>query len=296
MKKFRTTFIILVGILALLAVIGYGVINSFNYEPITGPFVKLLLSFVEFVTVFIAAPSFAFPEILYLVAIVVGPLLALLFFVSRLIKKDIFGALLGLISPLLFVYALIGLFIPYYPNIPTNLDNATPYFEIFLGDLTTNLTRAIIFGTVFGLTILTTFVIIVSFIFRKPSKKVVRSVPSQPQVTATVAQPASITQTTIPVAPTPAVTSSDQSINELVKLVLAEELNAMRSGYVQPQPQSYAPYPASNFQNYQPDLNLIRRIVVEELAKFQGHFISRPEAQTLIAQEIAMIKAQLKIK
>jgi hypothetical protein len=44
------------------------------------------------------------------------------------------------------------------------------------------------------------------------------------------------------------------------------------------------------------DLNLVRRIVIEELAKFQGQYISRAEAQALIAQEIAMIKAQLRIK
>jgi hypothetical protein len=44
------------------------------------------------------------------------------------------------------------------------------------------------------------------------------------------------------------------------------------------------------------DLNLVRRIVIEELAKFQGQYISRAETQALIAQEIAMIKAQLRIK
>jgi hypothetical protein len=41
---------------------------------------------------------------------------------------------------------------------------------------------------------------------------------------------------------------------------------------------------------------LVRRIVAEEVAKNQGLFVSRSEVQNLIAQEILMIKSQLKIK
>jgi len=77
---------------------------------------------------------------------------------------------------------------------------------------------------------------------------------------------------------------------------MQEELNQMRNtqqiypnqGFNQPnQPNPYA----TNV-----DVQLVRRIVAEEIAKYQGQFISRPEVQTLIAQEILMIKSQLKIK
>lgn len=77
---------------------------------------------------------------------------------------------------------------------------------------------------------------------------------------------------------------SDLQLTELVKLVLAEELAGSRSP-------AFNPYASTAT-----DLNLVRRIVAEELAKFQTHFITRAEAQTLVAQELAALKAQLKVK
>jgi len=56
------------------------------------------------------------------------------------------------------------------------------------------------------------------------------------------------------------------------------------------QPSQVNPY-ANNI-----DVQLVRRIVAEEVAKYQGQFVGRSEVQNLIAQEILMIKSQLKIK
>lgn len=300
MKKFRVFFLIMTVIVIFGAVVAYGLFsgNGFDFTPILGPFIKLFLSFIQFVIEYIAAPSFVFPDILYLVGIIGGPLLALILFFVGLKRKDFFAAVLGFLSPILFVYALVGLFIPYYPNIPENLDNATPYLEIFLNDINTNIIRASIFGFVFGITIIVTFILMITFItanFRASRKqKKITVVPSTAQTPLHATSSAAGPQPSIPVSPIAGAPSTqDTQLADLIKLVMAEELNAMRGGYPAPGNPGFA---MNGSQGYGLDVNLVRRIVVEELAKFQGHYISRPEAQMLIAQEIAMIKAQLKIK
>lgn len=303
MKKFRTLFIFLSIFVVIAAVIAFGIFsgNGFDFTTIFSPFIKLFLSFIQFVQNFIANPSFAFPEVLYLVSIAVSPLLALYLLILGIVRKDFFAAVLGFISPLLFVYALVGLFIPYYPNIPTNLNDARPYIEIFINDLNSNLTRAVIFGFVFGMSILVSFVLMVTFLFGGRQRRRLKTKALQkPQDESGNQPPLNAAglplQSTIPVAPTPTnSTNQDGQLADLIKLVMAEELSAMRTGY----PQVMNPGYGGNMMPGTPygvDINLVRRIVVEELAKFQGHYISRPEVQTLIAQEIALIKAQLKIK
>jgi hypothetical protein len=289
MKKFRTLFLVLVAVVIVGAVVGYGFITNWDFDSILNPFIKLFLSFVEFVTGYIANPVFTFPDVLYLASIVIAPLLALFFFISQSIRKDFVAALLGLASPLLLVYALIGLFIPYYPNIPDNLDNARPYFNIFLDDIQSDLQRAIIFGFVFGITILVTFVLILTLLFNKNyrGKRVIQTTRKVIVKKVESTQPLHVApslQATIPSQPLPpSSVGADLQLTELVKLVLAEELSGTR------QP-TYNSYPSAM------DANLVRRIVAEELAKFQSHFITRAEAQTLVAQELATFKAQSKAK
>ena len=298
MKKFRILFIVMTIIISAVAILAYGIYSSFNFQAIIDPFIKLFLSFIKFVELFIATPDFTFPNILYLSAIVIALVLAIIFAISQLRRKDFLGFLLGLLSPIFFVYALVGLFIPYYPNILSSgdLSGARPYFEIFLEDINDNLVRAIIFGFVFGLTILFTFIIIFTFLFgRKYYKKATGSTPKPIKVS----QPLSTTSTTptqsLPtVTPTiqtsqqpsafvpPVLPAQDQSLSELIKLVLQEEVSRSRSPFGPPTPQVDASY--------------IHRIVREELAQFQMHFMSRAEAQLLVAQEIAALKAQLGIK
>jgi hypothetical protein len=301
MKKFRVLFIVMTIIISAVAVLGYGIYSNFNYQAIIDPFIKLFLSFVKFVELFIATPDFSFPNILYLAAIVIGPILSIIFAISQLRRKDFLGFIIGLLAPLFFVYALVGLFIPYYPNIlPSGeLSGARPYLEIFLEDINNNLVRAIIFGFVFGLTILVTFIIIITFLFgRKFYKKTTGSTPKNTKIvqstattTVTPAQPVPTVTPTVQAqlqssAPSafvpPVLPAQDQSLSELIKLVLQEEVSRSRSPFGTPTPQVDASY--------------IHRIVREELAQFQMHFMSRAEAQLLVAQEIAALKAQLGMK
>ena len=116
------------------------------------------------------------------------------------------------------------------------------------------------------------------------------------KLTPTINQPIPVQPTLQQATVTPNAPSSNDSLSELVKVVMQEELNLMRNTQqIYPnqalnQPSQVNPY-ASNI-----DVQLVRRIVAEEVAKYQGQFVSRSEVQNLIAQEILMIKSQLKIK
>ena len=95
--------------------------------------------------------------------------------------------------------------------------------------------------------------------------------------------------TATPIVSAPAAASGNEdNLSELVKMVMQEELNAMRSTQ-----NSYA-RGNNNAYNNPVDVNVIRRIVTEEVAKIQT--VSRSEVQSLIAQEITLLKSKLKIK
>jgi len=65
---------------------------------------------------------------------------------------------------------------------------------------------------------------------------------------------------------------------------------------VYPNNQGFNPTSTSNPYASNLDIQLVRRVVAEEFAKHQGQFVTRQDMQTLLAQEILMIKSQLKIK
>jgi hypothetical protein len=98
-------------------------------------------------------------------------------------------------------------------------------------------------------------------------------------------QPATVTPNANP-------TPSNDTLSELVKAMMQEELNLMRNTQQgnPNQPNQTNPY-TNNI-----DVQMIRRLVTEEVAKFQSQFMSRAEAQSLINQEILNIKSQLKLK
>jgi hypothetical protein len=92
-----------------------------------------------------------------------------------------------------------------------------------------------------------------------------------------------------PATVTPNASTSNDALSDLVKAMMQEELNLMRNTQ-QSNPNQTNPY-ANNI-----DVQMIRRIVGEEIAKSHGQFISRADVQALIAQEVSMIKSQLKLK
>jgi hypothetical protein len=103
--------------------------------------------------------------------------------------------------------------------------------------------------------------------------------------TQTLSSP--ITQPSFQPQSAPALPTND-ALSDLVKAVMQEELNLMKSSQ-QNSPNQANPYTSGT------DVQMIRQIVAEEIAKFQNQFMSRAEAQSLIAKEISLIKSQLKL-
>lgn len=103
--------------------------------------------------------------------------------------------------------------------------------------------------------------------------------------TQTLSSP--ITQPSFQPQSAPALPTND-ALSDLVKAVMQEELNLMKSSQ-QNSPNQTNPYTSGT------DVQMIRQIVAEEIAKFQNQFMSRAEAQSLIAKEISLIKSQLKL-
>ncbi len=295
MKKTKVVLFVMAIVITVGGLLGYGIYSNFNYE-ILNPFLILLLSFVKFFEQFIATPNFTFPSIVYVIALGIAPILSLIFAISQLRRKRFIGFLLGFLSPLLFVYALVGLFIPYYPNILTNDVTTTGTFlDVYLGYISNNIPRAIIFGSAFGLIILGTFIIMISLLFSKnkgpkaagKSIKAMKASQPLPAPSSSIQQQVLPTSTSSPTPQTstfvpPVLPVQDQSLSELIKLVLQEEVVRLRSPFAGATPQVDSAY--------------IHRIVREELSQFQMHFMSRAEAQLLVAQEVAALKAQLGIK
>jgi hypothetical protein len=212
-----------------------------------------------------------------------------------------FGVLLGLIAlirgfigrrPLSGSSGLVAstaLFAQGVSLIITNPDLPRGRFIWVLVDgFATDLIGTLFLGGALGLIFLA---LLLTYILGLTAKRRVKvqaapKIPLTPTVQSTL-QPATVA---------PNVPSSSDSLSELVKVVMQEELNLMRNTQqIYPnqglnQPSQVNPY-ASNI-----DVQLVRRIVAEEVAKYQSQFMSRSEVQTLIAQEILMIKSQLKIK
>jgi hypothetical protein len=299
MKKSFLLVLILLNVLALvIAPVVYGVLNNFNYDSLIVALLALPNVFIAFAQAWLANISFSgLTNLLALGGLGVGLLLGLFTLIRGFIVRR---PLIGLIS---FI-AAIALFVL---GVSLVLPNAfaTPglrYFNYLLDGLSTNLMGTLFIASLLLLIYLFLFLLMIFGFTSKPKTKKPKATKKVTNVGATPLAPtqAAAVQPSTLIQPTPLSTSTsgntqDASLNELVKLVMAEELQAMRGGYAQTPNQGY-PMNMMPTSGYGIDVNVIRRVVVEELAKFQGHFISRPEAQTLIAQEIAMIKAQLKIK
>jgi hypothetical protein len=297
-KKLLPILIVLtlIGLIAMPAV--YVFVLGNPYEPLLDNVLALPLVYVEFVTTWLAAISFSgLTNLIVVGGTGLGFVLALLVLIRGIIARRPILGIISFIAGLTFFILGVSLVIPGAFGIAD-----LRYLNYLIDGLSTNLLGTIFLASLVGLVILFLFLMyVLGFVVKAKAKrtKVKQAKLVQTPVAASPAanpstpslQPASLIQPT-PTPSTPA--SQDSQLTDLVKLVMAEELNAMRGGYAAPANPGYAMNVPP--QGYGMDVNLIRRIVVEELAKFQGHYISRPEAQVLIAQEIAMIKAQLKIK
>jgi hypothetical protein len=293
MKKLGNILLLLLTFTLVGVLVGYGIGNEFNYSTLLDLLVtdtnSFLLGTFNHLLTFFNPLTLSTRFYVYAGLAVIGLLLGL-FILIRLLKQGrVFKAFVGLLSPLIvaaFGIAFLspnfyGTSEPFYAYLLTQFLGSQFINLAFLGSLT--IIPVLFFGiaTLQGL-----------FSKRPPRSKVivkkvnkVVKVKDQPKLSV---QPlaAPVATSSIPLPETvqsAPVNQADLQLTELVKLVLSEELNTAR----QPSYGSYGP---------SVDVNTVRRIVTEELAKFQTHFITRAEAQTMVAQELAALKQQLKVK
>jgi hypothetical protein len=284
----------LTSLVFLVALIGtYGYLNDFVFDGLFNPLWLLLNLFLPFVMDFMTTYNLQSTTTMIVIGgAALGFFLGLIALVRGLMNRRI---ILGILSALsvtaLFVFG-VSLII-----VTPDLTQGRFIFYIldgFIADGVNTLFLLSLLG--FGYLIL-----FLTFLLGITSSKRTKGKPNSSTLTdlATALPPLNGQGQTQPnFTPTPSVqtappTNASDNLSELVKVVMAEELNLMRAT----QPLYPSPGYPQPMNVYPPiDVNTVRRIVAEELAKFQSHYISRPEVQTLIAQEMANLKAQLKLK
>jgi hypothetical protein len=284
--------------LTILAIVGFAaasyVIEDFQYETIVKLYLSLANSPIRFVEETLASGNFTSIEVL-----AIGGGVLVLFLVSTFVlikkfrQKRLLSAILSFVGINLLSFVVIAATVPYFSilNDGVNINRFVYYIGDLLRASPIDWELLVLHG---GLTFaFVDFLLLISLhaVFSKPASKKVKLVKVKPtkvvdkkvavQPTVTVVE---TVQAKSQVAVQPAV-ATDASLAELVRLVMAEEIQNMKQ-------------PNSTFttQLGQTDGALIRRIVAEELARFQIHFISRAEVQTILAQEIALLKLSLNIK
>lgn len=296
MKRLIFKVLLLASILSIAIMNGiYGFMNNFNYSALTTIILSLWDGFLAYVLDFATTLSFnlnggnAIVDYIILGSLGFSLVLALVVLIRGLIvRRPLFGFIAAL--------SIVGFFSVGVSAIILNNDFTGGRFVFFLLDLfATDPINTLFFAATFAFTLLALLMVFLLGITAKAkvkASKKVKVAPLTPSQNPTL--PVQPTLQTTTSSPTVAQPNTSDNLSELVKVVMQEELNMMRNTQ-QIYPGPTMGVPANPYAN-SIDINVVRRIVIEELAKFQGQYISRAEAQTLIAQEIAMIKSQLRIK
>lgn len=273
-----------------ILVLVYSFLNEWNISTLTYQYVLLSEMYTAFILNFISTLSFeGTTNLIVLSGTGFGILIGLVAFLRGLIVRRPLSGLLAFLAISAFFVIGVSLIIV-NPNLP-----GERFIYLLIDGLSSNLTYTLFLGGILGFILLSLLMIFLLGITSKAKTKTIKKAPSLP-LSPSINQPLPVQPTLQTTSPSPTVSqpSTGDNLSELVKVVMQEELNMMRNTQqIYPSPTmgvAVNPYASSI------DLNLVRRIVMEELAKFQGQYISRAEAQALIAQEIAMIKAQLRIK
>ena len=275
------TFILILGLV-------YTFLNEWNLSTLTYQFVLLAEMYIAYVVTFISAPSFEGTGNLIILSVVaLGILIGLVAFIRGLIVRKPLSGLMALLAINAFFAIGVSLII-----VNPDFSNGR-FIYVLINGLSSNFIYYFFTVGILGFILLSLLMIFLLGITIKA--KVAKKV-STIKLTPTINQPIPVQPILQPATVTPNAPSSSDTLSELVKVVMQEELNLMRNTQqIYPnqglnQPSQVNPY-ANNI-----DVHLVRRIVAEEVTKYQGQFVSRSEVQNLIAQEILMIKSQLKIK
>ena len=276
---------LLIASILLLAILvaTFGFLNDFNFDALTEPLILLPTMYLEFIREFLTSFDFGgTTNLLILGGTALGVLVGLIAMIRGFAVRRPLSGILALVAATDLAALGVSLIIV-NPDLPKGR-----FIWVLVDGFSSDLIETLFLAGALGLIFLALFL---TFVLGFTAKKRVKV-----QVAPTIPLTPTIQPSLQPATVTPNAPSSSDTLSELVKVVMQEELNQMRNtqqiypnqGFNQPnQPNPYA----TNV-----DVQLVRRIVAEEIAKYQGQFISRPEVQTLIAQEILMIKSQLKIK
>jgi hypothetical protein len=273
--------VLLIGsILGLAILVGvFGINNNFNFEVLTAPVILLSTTFLDYVIAFSTSFDLTGTTNLVIVGgLAFGTLIGLVALVRGFLVKRPFSGLIAFVAAI-DLFAIGVSLIMINPTLPRGR-----FIWVLVDGIDTDLINTLVIGGALGLVILALFLtyILGSSPKRRVKVRVVTTMPLSPTIQPSL-QPASVTPNT---------TSNTDTLSDLVKVVMQEELNLMRNTQ---QIYPNQPNPSNPYANTI-DVQMVRRIVAEEVAKFQGQFMSRAEAQSLIAQEILTIKSALKIK
>ncbi len=296
MKRLILKVLLLASILFITIMnVIYGFMNNFNFNALTTIIIYLWDGFLAYVIEFATTLNFnlnggsAVVDYIILGGLGLSLVLALVVIIRGfIVRRPLLGILAGL--------SIIDFFSVGVSSIILNNDFTGGRFVNYLIDLfESDSINTLFYAATFALTLLALLTIFLLGMTSKAKAIVAKKVVTLP-LSPSINQPLPVQPTLQPTSPASTVSqpTTGDNLSELVKVVMQEELNMMRNTQqIYPSPNmgvAVNPYASSI------DLNLVRRIVMEELAKFQGQYISRAEAQALIVQEIAMIKAQLRIK
>jgi hypothetical protein len=284
MKRNILKVLLIASVILFAILVGtYGFLNDFNFDALVEPFILVSTMFLDYMGAFLTTFDFAGTNALLILGFTTfGILIGLIAMIRGfVVRRPLLGLIALIASTELF--ALVASFMIINPEFPKDV-----FFWVLVDGFSTDLIGSLFLSGAFLLIFLSLILTLMLGLTatRRVKLQTAPKIPLTPTVQPTL-QPATVT---------PNAASSSDTLSELVKVVMQEEINLMRNtqqmypNQALNQPSQVNPY-ASNI-----DVQMIHRIVAEELAKYQGQFISRPEVQTLITQEISMIKSQLKLK
>ena len=286
-KFFKILLVVSIVLLGVLVGV-YGFLNDFAFTELLDLLIDIPTMILAYFTEFFSTFNLAGGSNIAVVAVTAtGILLGLFTLVRGFVARRPLAGLIAAIAVTVFLAGGISILIV-DPDFFGGVSLLNFLIAGFSSDLVGTLFLA---GTLLLLLDILFLIFILGFTAKKRIKvKKAKKIPLSPTLQPTL-QPATITTSTAPTTP------SSDGLSELVKVVMQEELNMMRNTQqVYPNNQGFNSTSTSNPYASNLDIQLVRRVVAEEFAKFQGQFVTRQDMQTLIAQEILMIKSQLKIK
>ena len=289
MKNKFVKILLVVSIVLLGVLVGvYGFLNDFVFTELLDLFIDIPTMILAYFTEFFSTFNLAGGSNIAVVAVTAtGILLGLFTLVRGFVARRPLAGLIAAIAVTVFLAGGISILI-----VDADFFGGVSLLNFLIDGFSSDLVGTLFLaGTLLLLLDILFLIFILGFTAKKQIKvKKAKKIPLSPTLQPTL-QPATITTSTAPTTP------SSDGLSELVKVVMQEELNMMRNTQqVYPNNQGFNSTSTSNPYASNLDIQLVRRVVAEEFAKLQGQFVTRQDMQTLIAQEILMIKSQLKIK